>query len=144
MNAGPGVPARSSIAPMIVGPRKPPTLAIVTTNAIPAAAEAPLRNRAGMDQNGPYAAQWPTGTSASDKIASTGLESRAQPKKPAPVMNNGTATCKGRSSVRSECALLSNMHVIVNALNTPRIIPTTRSLLLVSDLITSGAQNEYP
>jgi hypothetical protein len=65
-------------------------LAIVTTNAMPAAAGAPVRNRVGMEKNGPYAEQWPIGTSVSDKTARTGSRKRAQPKKPAPMIDNGS------------------------------------------------------
>src|SRR5215469_5000739 len=127
---------------MIVGPTKPPTFAIVTTNAIPAAAGAPVRNRDGIDQNGPNAPQCPIGTNAKDNNAKIGSRKRAHPKNPAPEINNGTATCRGRSSVRSECALFNIMQTMVTAQIAPSITPTPRSLVSVSDLITSGAQNE--
>ncbi|PYJ70182.1 MAG: hypothetical protein DME76_06495 [Verrucomicrobia bacterium] len=60
------------------------------------------------------------------------------------MTNNGMAVCKGRSSVRSECALFNSMNAIVTTLIAPKMSPTPRSLLFVTDLITSGAQNEYP
>ena len=101
-----------------------------------------MRKRVGIEKNGPYAEQCPIGTSASDKTANLGSERRAQPKNPALVISNGPATCKGRSPVRSEWALFSTMEAIVTALMAPRMHPTPRSLLLVSDLMTSGAQNE--
>jgi len=84
------------------------------------------------------------GISASDKTANLGSGRGAQPKNPTPIINNEMATCTGRSSVRSECVLFSGIKVIVNALIAARITPTPRSLLRVSDLITSGDQNEYP
>src|SRR5206468_480596 len=143
MNADASEPVRSFNAPMSAGPTNPPTLAIVTTNAMPAAAGAPLRNRVGIDQNGPYAAQCPTGTSVNEKSANNGSRKKAQPKNPAPMTSNGTATCNGRSSVRSEWALFNTMQMIVAALIAPKIRPTSRSLLAVSDLMISGAQNEY-
>jgi len=53
-----------------------------------------------------------------------------------------TRTCRGRSRVRSEWALLKTIKLIVTALIAPRMSPTPRSLLFVSDWITKGAQNE--
>src|SRR5215831_11954667 len=127
---------------MSVGPKKPPRFAILTTNAIPAAAGAPARKRVGVDQNGPYAAQCPIGTSARENTAKIGCCKRAQPKNPAPETNNGIAMCRGRSSLRSEWALLNSIKTMVKALIAPRMRPTLKSLLLVRDFMTSGAQNE--
>src|SRR5262249_43806784 len=144
MNAGPCVPKRSFIVPMSVGPRNPPTFAILGTSATPAAAAEPVRKRVGVDQNGPYAAQCPIGTSASDKSPNLRPGRKAQPRKPAPMIANGIATCKGRSSVRSECVLFNSIKMIVIALIRAKMTPTPKLLLPVSDLMTSGDQNEYP
>src|SRR5207247_4449954 len=108
------------------------------------AAAATVRNRVVMEKNEQYAEQCPIRTSASAKTATRGSHRRAQPKNPAAMINNGTATCRGRSSVRSEWALFNTIKAIVTALIALRINPTPRSLLPVSDLIISGAQNEYP
>ena len=52
-NAGAKLPVCSFRRPINSGPMKPPTLTIVATTASPPAAASPLRNRVGMDQNGP-------------------------------------------------------------------------------------------
>src|SRR4029077_2274531 len=127
---------------MSVGPRKPPRFAMLTTNAIPAAAGAPARKRVGVDQNGPEAEQCPIGTSARENTARMGCCKSTQPKNPAPETNNGIAMCRGRSSLRSEWALLKSIKTIVAALIAPKMRTTLKSLLLVRDFITSGDQNE--
>src|SRR5439155_19691445 len=122
----------------------PPASTIVSTSSQPAAAAAPVRNHVSKEKNEPYDKQCPNRTSPSDKTANRGSDRRAQPKNPAAMINNGTATCRGRSSVRSEWTLFNTIKAIVTALIALRINPTPRSLLPVSDLIISGAQNEYP
>src|SRR5947208_14890059 len=89
MKAGPCVPKRSFSAPMRVGPRKAPILAIVTTNAIPAAAAGPVRNRVGIEQNGPYAAQCPTGNERQGQDGQSGPGKENTTENPATVTNNG-------------------------------------------------------
>src|SRR5438093_10666290 len=116
---------------MSVGPKNPPTFAMVTTNAIPAAAGAPVRKRVGIEKNGPYAEQCPIGTSASDKTANLGSERRSKQKNPALVISNGQDTCKGHSSVRSEWSMFSTMDAIVITLMEPWLYSMPRSQLLV-------------
>src|SRR5262249_61126037 len=101
---------------MSVGPKKPPRFAILTTNAIPAAAGAPARKRVGVDQNGPYAAQGPIGTSARENTAKIGCCKRAQPKNTAPETNNGIAMGRRCSSLRSDWALLNTLTTLLKPL----------------------------
>ena len=61
---------------------------------MPAAAAGPVRNRVGIDQNGPYAAQCPTGNERQGQDGQSGLGKESTSENPAPVINNGNRAGK--------------------------------------------------
>src|SRR3954471_23683188 len=111
----------------------PPTFAIVTTKAVPAAAARPDSISVGIDQNGPYAEQCPIGTKARAMIPSTGEARKGQAAKPITIRTKAPATCRRRSFVRSECRLFRSIETIVAAPIADVIQPTPRLLTPVSD-----------
>ena len=121
MNAGTCVPKRSFIAPIIVGPRNPPTFAIVTTNAIPAAAGAPVRNRVGKRPKRSVSRAVPDRNERQRQDGQNRLSQKSATKKSGAHNEQWNRYMQGRSSVRSECALFNSITMIVTALINPMI-----------------------
>src|SRR5215467_9958564 len=104
-------PAPLAVIPTTDGPTKPPSDPIELINAIPDAAEVPVRNSFGSDQNGPKKPSIPIAASDQRVIESNGESVVPSEIKAMPPTNRGIAAWYRRSNLQSE---LRETRIIAN------------------------------